>query len=175
MCRKNCQHHYYEKIHNGEQNSRRRFIMKEIIIEIKDYMARNKLSQNALSHLLHCDQSTISRWFSGYSSPSLSIYTRFQKLLEEEKKGIKHDWLHQLRRRLLWPQARHLPHRLSLLYLRWRAESIHSNGNNWIARPLHHQRAPLVSYGLRRKHHHGEQTKFFARKFASLWPWERGA
>ena len=65
--------------------------MKEIIIEIKDYMARNKLSQNALSHLLHCDQSTISRWFSGYSSPSLTIYTRFQQLLEEEKKGITHD------------------------------------------------------------------------------------
>ena len=65
--------------------------MKEIIIEIKDYMARNKLSQNALSHLLRCDQSTISRWLSGYSSPSLTIYTRFQQLLEEEKKGIKHD------------------------------------------------------------------------------------
>lgn len=65
--------------------------MKEIIAEIKDYMTRNKLSQNALSHLLHCDQSTISRWFSGYSSPSLSIYTRFQKLLEAEKKGTNHD------------------------------------------------------------------------------------
>ena len=65
--------------------------MNEIIAEIKNYMARNKLSQNALSHLLRCDQSTISRWFSGYSSPSLTIYTRFQKLLEAEKKGLAHD------------------------------------------------------------------------------------
>ena len=65
--------------------------MNEIITEIKNYMARNKLSQNALSHLLHCDQSTISRWFSGQCFPSLTIYTRFQKLLEEEKKGINHD------------------------------------------------------------------------------------
>ena len=91
MYRKSCQHSYDEKIHNGEQKSRRRFVMNEIITEIKSYMARNKLSQNALSHLLHCDQSTISRWFSGYSSPSLTIYTRFQQLLEEEKKGITHD------------------------------------------------------------------------------------
>lgn len=65
--------------------------MKEIIAEIKNYMARNKLSQHAFSRLLHCDQSTISRWFSGQCVPSLSIYTRFQKLLEEEKKGIAHD------------------------------------------------------------------------------------
>ena len=156
MCRKSCQHHYYEKIHNGEQNSRRRFVMNEIITEIKNYMARNKLSQNALSHLLRCDQSTISRWFSGYSSPSLTIYTRFQKLLEEEKKGANHDWIHKLRRGLLRPQARHLPHRLPLLYLRWCAKFINLDSNNWIACPLYHKRAPVVSYGLRRKHHYGE-------------------
>ena len=88
MCRKSCQHHYDEKIHNGEQNSRRRFIMNEIIIEIKNYMARNKLSQRALARLLGCDQSTISRWFSGQCTLRLSTYQKFQQLLEEER---QHD------------------------------------------------------------------------------------
>ena len=62
--------------------------MNEIIIEIKNYMARNNLSQRALARLLGCDQSTISRWFSGQSTLRLSTYQKFQQLLEEEK---QHD------------------------------------------------------------------------------------
>lgn len=65
--------------------------MNEIIIEIKNYMARNKLSQRALARLLDCDQSTISRWFSGQCTLRLSTYQKFQQLLEEEKKGANHD------------------------------------------------------------------------------------
>ena len=65
--------------------------MNEIIIEIKNYMTRNKLSQRALARLLDCDQSTISRWFSGQCTLRLPTYQKFQQLLEEEKKGMEHD------------------------------------------------------------------------------------
>ena len=65
--------------------------MNDIVTEIRNYMTRNKLSQRQLAALLGCSQPNISRWLKGEYSLRFSTYERFQKLLEEEKKGIEHD------------------------------------------------------------------------------------
>ena len=65
--------------------------MNDVITEIRNYMARNKLSQRQLAALLGCSQPNICRWLKGEYSLRLSTYERFQQLLEEEKKGINHD------------------------------------------------------------------------------------
>lgn len=65
--------------------------MNDIVTEIRNYMARNKLSQRQLAVLLGCSQPNISRWLKGEYSLRYSTYERFQQLLEEEKKGIRHD------------------------------------------------------------------------------------
>ena len=75
--------------------------MNDVVTEIRNYMARNKLSQRQLAALLGCSQPNISRWLKGEYSLRLSTYERFQKLLEEEKKGANHDLIYQLRRGLL--------------------------------------------------------------------------
>ena len=65
--------------------------MNDVVTEIRNYMSRNKLSQRQLAKLLDCSQPNISRWLKGEYSLRFSTYERFQKLLEEEKKGIRHD------------------------------------------------------------------------------------
>ena len=65
--------------------------MNDVITEIRNYMARNKLSQKQLAVLLGCSQPNISRWLKGEYSLRLSTYQKFQQLLEEEKKGTNHD------------------------------------------------------------------------------------
>ena len=65
--------------------------MNDVTTEIRNYMARNKLSQRQLAALLGCSQPNISRWLKGEYSLRLSTYERFQQLLEEEKKGASHD------------------------------------------------------------------------------------
>ena len=65
--------------------------MNDVVTEIRNYMARNKLSQRQFAALLGCSQPNICRWLKGEYSLRLSTYERFQQLLKEEKKGLAHD------------------------------------------------------------------------------------
>lgn len=59
--------------------------MNDFITEVRNYMARNNLTQGALSRLLRIDKSNVSRWLSGDTAPRYSTYQKFIQLLEEEK------------------------------------------------------------------------------------------